>query len=131
MKQVKLLFIALMLAVAGSANALTKAEIKELLEDFCVAYYNDYFSPRQYVRGTLVVTSVALEDDGTIKVNGTHTCKGQSVLGVRQTYPGRAFKADLIPTSSGLKIKFWRWYVADTPWGEDYWEGPCTKTVIY
>lgn len=131
MKQVKLLFIALMLAVAGSANAMTKAEIKEILENFCVAYYNDYFSPRQYVRGTLVVTSVALEDDGTIKVNGTHTCKGQSVLGVRQTYPGRAFKADLIPTSSGLKIKFWRWYVADTPWGEDYWEGPCTKTVVY
>lgn len=130
MKHVKLLFIALMLAVAGSANAQTRAEIKEILENFCVSYYNDYFSPRQYVKGTLVVNTVAVEDDGTIKVNGTHTCKGQSVLGVRQTYPGRAYKADLIPTRSGLKIKFWRLYKADVPWEDDYWEGPCTKTII-
>ena len=132
MKKVKFIMIALMLSVSGIANAQTRAQIQAILEQFCVEHYDRHFAPRQYVEGTLRVTSVDIdEDNGKIKVKGTHTCRGQHIPFIgRRTYAGREFKAELLPAKIGIKIRFWRWYAPDTPGQEGYWEGPCEKTII-
>ncbi|MBQ3710119.1 MAG: hypothetical protein II887_05395 [Bacteroidales bacterium] len=132
MRQVKLLIIALLLVVGGTVAAQTKSEVQEVLEQFCTAYYDNFFAPRQYVVGTLRVTSIDIDKaNEKIRVRGTHTCRGRHVpLFGRKTYEGREFKAEIMPARSGLRVKFWRWYAPDLPRQEGYWEGPCEKSFI-
>lgn len=131
MKKVKFLMIALMLSVSAMVSAQTKAEVAEILEEFCAANYNECFDPRQYVEGTLVVKTLMLDRaNNKIKVTGTHTCRGQSIMGHRETYSGREFKAELKLSQYGYDIKFWRLYKADFPWQTDRYEGPCQGTIM-
>lgn len=78
MKTVKLLMVALLLAVSGMANAqLSREQIKYCLEEFCKAYYDDAFSPKQYIRGSLVITTVEPnKQEGGYKVKGKHGYRG-------------------------------------------------------
>ena len=124
--------IALLLAVSGAANAQsTKEQLKSILEDFCVSYYDDAFSPKQYIEGSLTVKTVeADEAKGVIKVKGKHSYRGQYIIFVgRKTHSNVDFKAEITPTGSGLKIKFWKWYEKD-PMADGHWEGPCERTII-
>lgn len=132
MRHVKTLVIVLLLAVSGRAGAQTKAQIKAILEQFCIENYDRHFAPRQYVEGTLTVTSIDVDEaNNKIRVRGTHTCRGQHVPFIgRRTYSGREYKAELIPASIGIKVRFWRWYAPDVPGEDGHWEGPCEKTII-
>lgn len=132
MKTMNLILLALLLGMSNLASAQTKAQIKAILEQFCVENYDNYFAPRQYVEGTLVITSVDIdEENNKIKVRGTHTCRGQYVFPMgRMTYSGRDFKAELMPASIGIKVRFWRWYESDPFQNNAHWEGPCEKIVL-
>lgn len=133
MKTIKLLIFAAIFSVSTTASAqLTKSELRTLLEQFCVEHYNTCFEPRQYVEGTLVVTSVDVDEaNNKIRVRGTHTCRGQYIpLVGRRTYTNREFKAEVIPANMGVKIKFWRWYESDPGQNNAHWEGPCEKTIL-
>lgn len=132
MKTIKFLMVALLLSISSMANAQTKSQIRAILEQFCVENYDNCFSPRLYVDGSLTVTSVDVDEaNGKIKVKGTHTCKGQSIpFFGRRTYTGREYKAELIPSSVGVKVRFWRWYEADPGQNNAHWEGPCEKTIL-
>lgn len=132
MKQVKFLIVALLLAVSGAANAQsTKDQVRSILEDFCVSYYDNAFSPKQYIEGSLTVSTIEADDaSNVIKVKGKHSYRGQYIpfLG-RQTHSNVDYKAEIIPASSGLKIRFWKWYEADMR-ASGHWEGPCEKTIV-
>lgn len=133
MKHLKILVVALLITTSGTVNAqITRDQIRIILEQFCVEHYDNCFNPRQYVEGTLVVTSVDVDEaNDKIKIKGTHTCRGQyiPIIG-RRTYTGRDYKAELIPASLGIKVRFWRWYAPDVPGEDGHWEGPCEKTII-
>jgi len=133
MKQVRLLVVFLLLTLSGTVSAqITRAQIKTILEQFCVEHYDNCFAPRQYVEGTLAITSVDVDEaNDKIRIKGTHTCRGQHIPFIgRRTYAGREFKAELMPASLGIKVKFWRWYAPDIPGEDGHWEGPCEKTII-
>lgn len=133
MKKIKLIIIAILFSISGMVKGQTKAQIQPVLEQFCVDNYNDFFVPRQYVEGTLVVTSVDVDSiNSKIRVRGTHTCRGQyiPIIG-RMTYAGREFKAELMPASNGtgIKVRFWRWRAPDYGQNNGRWEGPCERIV--
>lgn len=132
MKHLKFFVIFLMLTMGNVVNAQTKAQLKAILEQFCVENYDRCFAPRQYIEGSLTITSVDVDEaNGKIKIKGTHSCRGQNIpfLG-RQTYTGRDFKAEILPASVGIKVRFWRWYEADPFKDNAHWEGPCEKVVL-
>ena len=132
MKRLKFLAIFMMLAISSAVNAQTKAQLKAILEQFCVENYDRCFAPRQYVEGTLTITSVDVDDaNNKIKIKGTHTCRGQNIpFFGRRTYSGREYKAEIQPASLGVKVRFWRWYEADPGQDNAHWEGPCEKIVL-
>lgn len=133
MKQVKLLMVALLLALSGTANAqTTKEQFKAVLEDFCVSYYDDAFSGKQYIEGSLTVTTLEPDEaNNVIKVRGKHSYRGQYIpFFGRKTHSNVDFKAEISVTKSGLKIKFWKWFEPDPTDPKGHWEGPCEKTVI-
>lgn len=126
------MIIAMLLAVSSIAGAQTQDQIKAILEQFCIESYDKHFAPRQYVEGTLTVTSVDVDKvNNKIRVRGTHSCRGQHIPFIgRRVYSRREYKAELIPTIVGFKVRFWRWYDPDLPGQDGYWEGPCERTVI-
>ena len=134
MKQVKFLMIALLLILSGSASAQSsKEKFKAVLEDFCESYYDDAFSPRQYIEGSLTVTTVEVDEvNDVIKIRGKHSYRGQYIpFFGRKTHSSVDFKAEVrMSSSGGLKIKFWKWYEPDPQDPKGHWEGPCERTVI-
>lgn len=133
MRKVKLLMVTLLLALCGAANAQsTKEQFKAVLEDFCVSYYDDAFSPKQYIEGSLTVSTLEVDEvNEVIKVRGKHSYRGQYIpLFGRKTHSNVDFKADVKVTNYGWKIKFWKWYEPDPQDPKGHWEGPCEKTVI-
>lgn len=134
MKTIKLMMLAVLFAISGMANAQTKAQIQPILEQFCVDNYDKFFTPRQYVEGTLIVTSVDVDSiNRKIRVRGTHTCRGQYIPFIgRMTYSSREFKAELLPASNsnGIKVRFWRWRAASFGSNNGAWEGPCENIVV-
>lgn len=133
MKQVRFLIIVLLLALSSVANAQsTKEKIRSLLEDFCVSYYNSAFSPKQYIEGSLKVSTLEPDEaNKSIKVRGKHSYRGQYIpFYGRKTHDNVDFKAEVKPTSQGVKIRFWKWYEPDLQDSEGHWEGPCEHTII-
>lgn len=131
MKRLRFLLVILMSLIGGVvfSQTLSKEEITDILEEFCLDYYDNYFAPRQYVVGTLKVSSIDVDEaNNKIRVKGTHTCRGQHIpLKGRNTYRGREFKAEIIFLDSGVRIKFWRWFERILPNKDGYWEGPCER----
>ena len=133
MSKIKVIMMALLLAVSGAVNAQsTKDQIRALLEDFCVTYYNNAFGPRQYIEGTLSVTSLEADEvNDVIKVRGKHSYRGQSIpFFGRSTHSNVDYKAEVSVKRTGIKIKFWKWYEPDMTDPNGHWEGPCEKTII-
>ena len=133
MKQVKFLMVALMLAMSSAANAqLTKEQYRAILEDFCISYYEDAFGGKQYIEGTLKVTSVEINPStGVYTVLGTHSYRGRYFpFWGRETHLDKRFKAEVSETRYGRKIKFWKWRDADPLNPKADFEGPCVKTII-
>lgn len=129
MKTAKYFLLALLLTVSSTAGAQTKAEIRDILEQFCLEHYDDCYSPRQYIQNSLVVKSVDSKEWGFF-VKGTHSYKGQYIpfLG-RETHSNVDFKAELRPTERGLKVVFYKWYEPDIKHPDGFWE-KCVKTII-
>lgn len=133
MKTVKLLMVALLLAVSGTANAqLNREQIKYCLEEFCKAYYNDAFSPKQYIEGSLVITTVEPDKiKGGYIVKGKHGYRGQYIpIYGRKTHVNVDYKSEVKETNYGIEIRFWKWYEPDVRDPQGHWEGPCEKTII-
>lgn len=132
MKKVKLFMLTILLAVSGVANAQSaKQNVAAILEDFCVSYYEDAFSGKQYIEESIRVTTVEADDaNGLIKVKGKHSYRGRNIpFFGRQTHSNVDFKAEIMATDSGIKIKFWKWYEPDFSNPDGFWEGPCEKTI--
>ena len=103
-----------------------------VLDSFCQSYYEDAFNGKQYIEGSLYVTTLEVnETTGAFHVKGKHSYRGQYIiLYGRKTHSNVDFKADVTPTNSGLKVKFWKWYEPDVLDPKGHWEGPCEKTII-
>lgn len=130
MRRVELVLFVLLLT-GSTAVVQPNEEIKTILEQFCLEYYDNFFYPRQYVVGTLVVTSVDVDKaNKKIRVKGTHTCRGKHIPFIgRRTYAGREFKAELMLVGNDVKVRFWRWNKSDIPGRDGYWEGPCEAII--
>ena len=103
----------------------------ELTEE-CVSYYDDAFSGKQYIEGSLTVKTVELDEaTNVIKIRGKHSYRGQYIpIFGRKTHSNVDFKAEVTVKAPGFKIKFWKWYEPDPMDPKGHWEGPCEKTVI-
>ncbi len=127
MRKIKFLPLLLILFISEAAQAQSAAQLKEILEQFCLENYDSYFNPRQYVANSLKITDIQ-RDGSTIYVEGTHSYRGPHVpIWGRTTFPKRGFKATLKPYDEGYKIEFWRWHKSLKPFVKSYWDGPCKK----
>lgn len=135
MIKIRILLIVLMSIVSGSVMSQVelKDEVTAILEEFCLENYDNYFYPRQYVVGTLRVTSIDVDEvNDRMNVKGTHTCRGRHVpIKGRKTFYDLDFKAELIllREGGGLRIRFWSWFERKFSRRDGYWEGPCERTV--
>ena len=127
MRKIKFLLLLLILFISEAAQAQSAAQLKEILEQFCLENYDSYFNPRQYVANSLKITDIQ-RDGSTIYVEGTHSYRGPHFpIWGRTTLPGTEFKAILKPYDEGYKIEFWRWHKSLKPFVKSYWDGPCKK----
>jgi len=125
-----ILCMMLLATVSMPVNAITKSDVKQYLEQFCVEHYESCFSGRVYIEGSLTVTSMEIDENkGAIKVKGRHSYRGRSFFGYRQTHSGVSYWALIRPTNYGLKVEFHKWYEPDYPGADGHWE-ECTKTII-
>lgn len=132
MSKIKYLFLALLLSLSGAASAQsTKAQFKAILDQFCQSYYEDAFGGKQYIEGSLSVTSVESDESGNvIKIKGKHSYRGKYIpFYGRKTHSSVDFKAEVTEARNGLRIKFWKWYEADLM-ASGHWEGPCEKIIV-
>lgn len=140
MKKLKLLLFTLLLAISSTVNAQVlgndhesvKNECLSILEEFCKAYYEDYFSDRYYVKNSISISSLEerkTEDNVFVfSIKGTHSYRGSFIpfMG-RKLHSDVEYKADIYLFENKLRIKFWKWYEADFA-SDGHWEGPCDKT---
>ena len=86
---------------------------------------------KNYSHYFIVTKNVIKATTGAFHVKGKHSYRGQYIiLYGRKTHSNVDFKADVTPTNSGLKVKFWKWYEPDVLDPKGHWEGPCEKTII-
>lgn len=132
MKTIKLLMVALLLAVSNVASAQSREDCKEILEKFCEEYYESCFSERVYIKGSLTVTKEPKVSrlTGICSVEGTHSYKGQVLLfGRRKTHTGVAFRARIKRVgNTAYKVEFEKFYESDPLQHNEHWE-KCTQTV--
>lgn len=130
MRKIKILLSVVLLFVACVANSQTKAQIKALLEQFCTEHYDDCFSPRLYIDGSLTLNSVSIDENTyVIKAQGKHSYQGQYIpFYGRKTHTGVSWKADIKVLKIGIKVKFYKWYEADIN-DSGHWES-CEKVIV-
>lgn len=131
MRKLRFLPLLLILFISEAAQAQSASQLKEILEQFCLENYDNYYNPYRYVAGSLQITSITREG-GVIKVEGTHANKGRHipVLGRIMTYKDRKIYAEIWPHGAGYKVKFWREKKYEIDVIEHKWEGPCERLVI-
>ena len=111
------------------ANAQTKSEIRDVLEQFCVEHYDDCFSPRVYVQESLEVKSI-VEKEWGLYIKGVHTYKGVYVPFIGRMFHSRVdFRAEIRPTSEGVNVVFYKWYEPDITHPDGQWE-KCENNII-
>ena len=132
MKNVKFLMVALMLAVSSMANAQSREDCREILEEFCLQHYETCFAERIYTKGSLAVTKEPKVSKltGICSVEGTHSYKGQVIaFGRRKSHPNVDFKARIKRIGeTTFKVEFEKYYEPDPFQNNGHWE-TCTKTV--
>lgn len=131
MAKTKVVLTVLLLTFALGTRAQLKEQFRELLEQYCMEYYDSCFDHRQYVEGSLIITKLeANEADDAIKVRGKHSYKGQYIpFYGRKTHSYADFKAEIRVTCSGMEIRFWKGFEPDVYVPRGRWEGPCEKTI--
>ena len=136
MKNLKILMVAIMLIMSNVASAQTvKGLFKafgQVLEEYCIEFYDKDFPGRTYIQETLVVNIPSDPDDcfnpltGEYELTGTHSYKGQT----RSTHSNVKWRAYLKKISGNkYSIRFDKWYERDPLYpfaGQDaHWEkGP-------
>lgn len=132
MKTVKLLMVALLLAVSSTADAQSREDCREILEKFCLEHYESCFSERIYIKGSLRVTKDPIQSGltGICSVEGTHSYKGQVIiLGHRKTHSGVEFHARIKRVGdTSYKVEFEKRYESDPFMNNAHWE-KCTQTI--
>lgn len=132
MKTVKLLMLALILAVSSVANAQSKEDCREILEQFCLEHYESCFSERIYIKGSLRVTKDPKQSrlTGICSVAGTHSYQGQVIaFGRRKTHSGVEFHARIKRVGdTSYKVEFEKLYESDPFMNNAHWE-KCTQTI--
>lgn len=133
MVKVKSLIITVLLFISLGIHAQSKEQVtslfQQLLELFCKEQYDSCFNGKQYIDGSLTVTTLESDEaKNVIKVKGKHSYKGQYIpFFGRKTHSNVDFKAEVSVADSGIKIRFWKWMEPDI---HIHWEGPCEKTMI-
>lgn len=119
MKRIIFLIVLMFLIWTSAAAQDKNKEMQITLEQFCKEHYADCFVGREYLEGSLIVTSVDTISTA-IKVKGRHNYV--SPLG---TYTDVDFKADIIYYDKKMKIIFYKWFVPLFKFMDGRWES-CT-----
>lgn len=111
----------------------SKQDVRELLELWCIQYFNKCFEDRFYIEKSLRVTSVN-EDESTgyLMVRGKHSYYGRPYrIGGQKPFPDVDFKATIMPSSDGrgILVRFLKWRVPWLPFTTGDWESG--EGVIY
>ena len=137
MKKVKVIMMVVMLAMSSLASAQTTRGLirafEQVLDAYCVEYYNTDFSGRSYVEGSISVSMPSDPEDvinpltGALDLTGTHSYKGQ----FRNMHSGVKGRASIKKISNNkFRIKFDKWYEADLLRG-GHWENGPTREFEY
>lgn len=137
MKQVKLLMVAILLAMSSAANAQTARglikALEKVLDAYCIEYYNTDFSGRSYVGGSLSINIPSDPEDvinpltGALNLEGTHSYRGK----FRNSHSGVKWKASIKQKGNNIyTIKFDKWYEADF-FSSGHWENGQTRDFEY
>jgi len=110
-----------MMLQRNSSSHFTKDRMKSFLEDFCCERYEDCFPERQYMNGSLAITSFK-KLKTKYEISGTHSYKGKAILGLRNSYKDIRFKAFVTPQKHFIKVEFHKWYVPNLPGKDGHWE---------
>lgn len=110
----------------AQSNLPSKQEVRELLERWCVLYYDKCFVKRTYIKKSLRVTSVD-EDESTgyLMVRGKHSYHGNpNRLGGQKSYPDVDFKATIMPSDDGrgILVRFLKWTIPYLPLQTGWWD---------
>lgn len=123
MKKIILTFTFVLMICASSFAQITDSALQIVLEKFCKECYNDCFTGRKYLDGSLTVTSV--EWSGTsVKVKGRHNFIGY--LG--KTHTDIDFKADITYDGTDVVVIFYKWFVPVIDIIDGHWES-CKKRI--
>lgn len=99
----------------------TESEMKTFLDDFCCERYEDCFPERQYLEGSLKI-STFIKNRKRYEVAGTHSYKGKAMLSFRKSYDDIRFKAFIKPSKNFIRVEFHKWYVPNIPGQDGKWE---------
>lgn len=99
----------------------TEVRMKSFLEDFCRERYEDCFPERQYISGSITITSFK-KSKTRYEVSGTHSYQGKATLSFRKSYKDIRFKAFVTPQKHFIKVEFYKWFVPNFPGKDGHWE---------
>lgn len=107
--------------VNTQTSKFTELQMKSFLEKFCCERYEDCFPERQYISGSLIISTFK-KDRKKYQVLGTHSYKGKATLSYRKSYKDIRFKAFVTPDKNYIKVEFHKWYVPNFPGKDGWWE---------
>ena len=132
MRIVKILMVAMLCLVCGSAGAQDREYVRTLLEDFCRYYFEEAYDGKRFLEKTLTVKS--MEEDiisGTTLVKGKLSYEGKYIpLMGRMTHRDVDYKAELSRVKGEIKVRFWLWHIPTVFDTDTYWDGPFTKVML-
>ena len=135
----KRILCCIMIAIASGgftadaqSNLPSKQDVRDLLELWCVLYFDKCFDKRSYIKKSLRVTSVN-EDESTgyLMVRGKHSYWGNpNRLGGQKSYPDVDFKATIMPSDdgNGIFVRL-KWTIPYLPFQTGWWD--TGEGVIY
>ena len=135
-KSIIITLIALFSCVSVKAQEVSDKEFlyTTVLETFCQEYYNGEFKNRLYKPNTLTIRFMEEQPDGSIEIEGTHSCQGEPrlLLG-RAQHNNILFKAVVRRPDPSLllfKVVFSKWFEREllTP---GHWEESKERTVYF
>ncbi|MBQ4406798.1 MAG: hypothetical protein II852_07305 [Bacteroidales bacterium] len=117
MKKIIVIFVLFLSFIADVEGQTLKSEMRDFIEPYCKESYYSCFSGRTYIRNSLFVTSVDIDEDNKmIRTRGRHNYSGY--LG--KTYTDVDWKADISIKGNSVHIVFYKWFTPVI--GEGHWE---------
>lgn len=121
-----LLFTAMFCCVNAqnnSNNGVVKEEIRQILEQFCNEQYNNCYSSKRYLIGSLVVDTYSVENKA-VSVSGFHSYEGEELPFVgRKKHLKVKFRAVIHVGADFANVRFLRWSEPDIVDYKGHWEG--------